>query len=147
MAGHALRDLDAPAVRQVVRDPGRAERVTAYRGFDAGVRSAAAHHVPDILARHPPRPELFGFPDRDAEQRPLGIAGDAGLGDVGVQVGFQLVMAGHLMHLAVFLVEAEPPALFLGEIIHDVQRHDRAHAREGVGHHRGDGAIAQAHHA
>jgi hypothetical protein len=41
MSGHALRDLDAPAVRQVVRDAGRAEGVAAYRGFDAHEINAA----------------------------------------------------------------------------------------------------------
>ena len=102
MAGHALRDLDPAAVRQVVRDPRGPEGVAADARLDAGVGRAAAHHVPDILARHPPRPELFGFPDRDAEQRPLVIAGDAGLVDVGVEIGFQLVMAGHFMELAFF---------------------------------------------
>src|SRR5713101_7936073 len=46
-------DLDARAIRQVVRDdPGRAESVTAYRGFNASVGSAAVHHVPNIGARH-----------------------------------------------------------------------------------------------
>ena len=44
--------LNAPAVSQIVRNAGGAEGVTAYCGFDAGVRSAAAHHVPDIGAQY-----------------------------------------------------------------------------------------------
>jgi hypothetical protein len=32
VSGHALRDLDAPAIRQVVRNAGRTEGVAAYRG-------------------------------------------------------------------------------------------------------------------
>src|SRR5208282_1544568 len=71
--GHLLRDLDTPAVRQVVRNPGRAESVTAYRGFNARIGSAAAHHVPDIGARYRPRPEFLGFADGSAEQRPLAL--------------------------------------------------------------------------
>ena len=43
VTGHALRDLDAPAVRQVIRNPGRAESVAAYRGFDSRIGSTAAH--------------------------------------------------------------------------------------------------------
>ncbi len=42
MAGHPLRHFDTSAIRQVVRNPGGAEGVAAYRGFDAGVGSAAA---------------------------------------------------------------------------------------------------------
>jgi hypothetical protein len=48
--GHALRNLDASAVGEIIRDPGRAESVTVYRGFDTSVGSTAAHHVPDIGA-------------------------------------------------------------------------------------------------
>jgi hypothetical protein len=33
-------------------------------GFNYGVGSTAAHHVADINARHAPRPELLGLPDR-----------------------------------------------------------------------------------
>src|ERR1039457_4412674 len=43
---HALRDLDTPAVRKVVRNPRGAEGVAAYRRLDAGARGAAAHHLP-----------------------------------------------------------------------------------------------------
>jgi hypothetical protein len=63
MSGHLLRDLDAPAVRQIVRDAGRAERVAAYRGLNARVGSTAAHHIPNIRARHHARPEFLGFAD------------------------------------------------------------------------------------
>jgi hypothetical protein len=40
--GHALRDLDAPAIREVVRKPRGAESVAAYRGFNARSGSTAA---------------------------------------------------------------------------------------------------------
>jgi hypothetical protein len=35
VTGHALRDLDASAVGQVVRNPGGAESVAAYRCFNS----------------------------------------------------------------------------------------------------------------
>jgi hypothetical protein len=41
--GHALRDLDAAAIRQVVRDPRGAEGVAADGRFDAGCRSLRGH--------------------------------------------------------------------------------------------------------
>ena len=50
MSGHALRDFDASAVREIVRYPCRPERMAAYRGFNTGIRSAATHHLPDIRA-------------------------------------------------------------------------------------------------
>lgn len=51
VSGHALRDLDTPAVRQIVRNPRGAEGVAAYRGFNPRIGSAAAHDVPDMIAQ------------------------------------------------------------------------------------------------
>src|ERR1039457_6956109 len=71
-----------PPFVEVVRNPRGAEGVAAYRGFNAGVRSAAAHHVPDIRARHRPRSESLRLPDRGAEQRAIPIIPDTGSFDV-----------------------------------------------------------------
>jgi hypothetical protein len=48
--------------------------VAAYCGFNIGFKSTAAHHVPDIGARHRARAEflrLTNRANRGAEQRPL----------------------------------------------------------------------------
>jgi hypothetical protein len=45
VSGHALRDLDAPAVGQVVGNADGAEGVAVYRGFDAGVRAVRLFSV------------------------------------------------------------------------------------------------------
>jgi len=45
---HALRDLDPPSVRQIIRNPRGAEGVAAYRGFNARIGSTATHHAPHI---------------------------------------------------------------------------------------------------
>jgi hypothetical protein len=58
--------------------------------------------------------------------------------------GFELVMGRHLVALAAFLVESDPPALAVGEVVLDPHRDDGADAGEGVGHHADQGAIAQA---
>src|SRR5437764_290953 len=97
-----LRDLDAPAVRQVVRNPRGAESVAAYRSLDAGIAGTASHHLPDIGARQRPRPEFLCLADRGAEKRPFAIVREARRFDVGAKIFFQLVMAGHLIDLAVF---------------------------------------------
>ena len=38
---------------------------------------------------------------------------------VGVEIGFEIVMRRHLVDLAAFFVEAQPPALAVGEVILD----------------------------
>jgi len=58
--GHALRDFDAPAVRQVVRYPRCAESV-ANRRLNSRIQRTAAHHAPGIYAQHRPARELACF--------------------------------------------------------------------------------------
>jgi len=97
VSGHALRDFDTPAVREVVRNPRGPEGVAAYRGFNPGTSSTAAHHVPDIRARHRPGPKLLFLAERGPEQRPLAVISDTRRLDVGIKIFFQLVVAGHLI--------------------------------------------------
>lgn len=52
---HALRNLVPPAVREVVRDPRRAESVAAYRGLNSRCGSTAANHAPDLPETTAPR--------------------------------------------------------------------------------------------
>lgn len=52
-------------------------------------------------------------------------------------------MAGHLIDLAILLVEAEPPAFCLRVIILNLQADDRAHTRKGERHDGDQRAIAQ----
>src|ERR1035441_3274508 len=42
--GHALRDLDTAAIREIIRNPRGAEGVAAYRRLNVGVRSTPADH-------------------------------------------------------------------------------------------------------
>ena len=56
----------------------------------------------------------------DAKAAPQGviIASDfARRFDIGVEIGFQTVMRGHLVALATFLVQPHPPALAFRKII------------------------------
>src|ERR1039457_4205546 len=145
MPGHALRDFDTATVRQVICYAGGAEGVAAYRGFNSRIGSAAAHHVPDIRARHRPRPKPLCLADSGPEQRPLAIIRDTSRLDVGIQIFFELVMAGHFIDLTVFLVETQPPAFLLRIVILDGERDDGPDAGEGVRHHGDDGAVAQPH--
>jgi hypothetical protein len=79
-----------------------------------------------------------------AEQGTPFVGGDAGGADVFIEEGFELVVSRHFMALAAFLVQADPPALAVGEVVLDPHRHHRADAGEGVGHDADQGAVAQA---
>jgi len=112
--------------------------------FDAGVGRAPAHHAPKYPWATSVPLRAFWSPDGGPEQRSLAVFLDVGLLDIGIEELFERMMAGQLVDLPVFLGEAQPPAFLLGEVIPDVQRHDRAHAREGIGHHRDNRAVT--HH-
>jgi hypothetical protein len=49
------------------RNAGGAEAVAVYWGFNSRIGDTAAHHAPDILARHGRRGKLFRFADGRAE--------------------------------------------------------------------------------
>jgi hypothetical protein len=51
-----------------------------------------------------------GAADAGAEQGALVVPGDAGGADVLIEERFELVVGRHLVLLAAFLVEADPPA-------------------------------------
>ena len=79
-----------------------------------------------------------------AEEGGLAAVADAGRLDIGVEIGFEIVMRRHLMALAAFLVQTHPPALALGVIVLDAHGDDRADAGKGEGHHRNQRPVAQA---
>jgi hypothetical protein len=62
--------------------------VAAYRGFNSRIGRTAAHHAPDIRARHCPRPELFFLAEGGPEQRLLAIIRDTRRLDVSVEIFF-----------------------------------------------------------
>ena len=81
---------------------------------------------------------------RRPEQGPVRIAGDAGRRDVFIEVLFQIVMAGNLVLLAAFFMQAHPAAASLHEIIPHLHLQHGVDAREGVDHDADQRAIAQA---
>ena len=77
-------------------------------------------------------------PVRPAAERKRGLApvADASRLDIGVEIGFQIVMRRHLMALAAFLMQADAPALALGVVVLDAHGDDGADAGKGERHHR-----------
>jgi hypothetical protein len=79
-----------------------------------------------------------------AEEGRFPVLADAGRSDVGVEIGFEVMMRRHLVALAAFLVQPHPPAFPLRVVVLDAHADDGADAREGIGHYRDQGTVAQA---
>jgi hypothetical protein len=79
-----------------------------------------------------------------AEEGAFRLIANAGGANIFIEERFELVMRRHFVALAAFLVEADPPAFAVGEIILDPHGDDGADAGEGVGHDADQGAVAQA---
>ena len=71
-----------------------------------------------------------GAPARGAEEGVLLRLASPAASQIGVEIGFEIVMRRHLVALAAFFVEAHPPALALGEIILDAHADGGADAGE-----------------
>ncbi len=59
---------------------------------------------------------------------------DAGRLDPGMKVGRKIMMAGNFVTLATFLVQPQPRALAMLEVVLDSHRRSGAHAGEAVNH-------------
>ena len=79
-----------------------------------------------------------------AEQRPLGIVGEARALDVGGEIGLKVVVARHGVRLAAFLAQPHPKAAVLREHVLDLHAERRADAREAVDHQPDQRPVAQA---
>ena len=63
------------------------------------------------------------------------------------RVGLKRKGGAYAPYLAVFLLEAQPPALFLREVVLDIERDDGARAGKGVRHHGNQRPITQPYDA
>ena len=112
MIGDVLCGLERALVLEVRGDIGRTERVIADPGFYAGVRVAPLNHPVSVLLPQGVARKRAGLAGRRAEQRPVRVAGDAGGGDLFVEVLFQIVVTKNLVLLAAVLVEAHVTRVF-----------------------------------
>ena len=137
VVGHLLGDFEFAAVAEVFGDAGGTEAVAADLGFDAGVVGTSADHAVDVglghgrLERRPEGPRAVG------KSQALGSGKGGG---VILEVGLELVVAGHLVALATLFSEAEPSPAPLNEDVLGAHLEHRPHAGEGVDH---QGAVAQ----
>jgi hypothetical protein len=144
MVGDMLRDFELAVVFQVGGDAGRAKGMVSDPGLDAGGGSAALNHPVGVLLPHGVAGESAGLARGRAEQGAVRVAAYAGGGDVLVKIPLQIVMAGNLMLLAAFLVQADPSAASLHEVIANLHLQHGAHARERVNHRGDQRPVAQA---
>ena len=108
-----LRVLERPAVLEIGRDAGGAEGMAADPDAEADDRRRGA----GSCARRRRGSSAFRSARRCGQRR-SGRGGscrhrDAGGLDVGIEVGFGLVVRRHLVALAAFLMQPDPPALAL----------------------------------
>jgi hypothetical protein len=105
---HDGGSFERAAVLEICRDACRPERVVANLRLNVGGRSAAADHGVGIgLGQRRPCQSISPPADRP-EQRPFEIVCEAAAVDIGVQVGFKIVVARHFVALAALLVQAHP---------------------------------------
>jgi hypothetical protein len=96
-----------------------------------------------VCACSPHRLRLAGLATGGAEQWAVRVAGDAGGGDIVVEKLFQAVVTGDFVLLAAFLVQSDPAAPSLAEIVLHLHAEDRVDAGEAVDHDADQGAVAE----
>src|SRR5271165_5837538 len=105
MAGHFLCNFDLAAVSEILRDPGCSKRVIADRGLDTGITGPPLNHRPGV----PSVERLFRQRERSpisrTEQGAFWVGAQARRLYVLVKIGFEVMVAGHLIYLSAFFVE------------------------------------------
>ena len=142
---HLLRDFPPTAVLQVLRDSCGPERVIPNLRSNAGGQGPPPNHPKYIGLRDRIPCGRFGSPRHGPEQVALGLIGESGGRDVLVEIGFEIVVAGHLMTLAAFLVQSDPAASALGVVVLDPHLRDGPDAPKRVDHGRNQSPIAEPH--
>jgi len=140
---HLLGVFEESAVFEVDGDAGRAEGVAPKLGCDASRPRSAPDHTQRVGARHAPVGELPGPTGCGREEASGLVAGEPGVGEIGVHVGFEQVMGGHVMALAAFFVEPHPRAPSLDVVVGDSHADRRGDAGEGVDQQGNERPVAQ----
>ncbi len=111
--GHRRRVFERTAVFQVGGDSGRAKRVVANLGVDAGLERSASHHRIRIGLGQGGGAQESGAALNRAEEWPFRIASNPGATQVLVQIRVKRVVTGHFVLLSAFLAQPHPQPLVL----------------------------------
>ena len=143
MVGHGGGVLQRTSVLQIGCDPCRPEAVVADAGADPGRQRPSPHHEISISLGQGGPAEPSGATTDGPEQRSLGILGDPGLVQVGVEVRFERMMARHLVPLAALLPQPHPEPAVLHEHILNSHGQRRSDPREAVDHQPDQSPVTQ----
>ncbi len=116
--------------------------MTADLGRDAGVIGAAADHAVKVRPVHGAVGEVSRISFGGAEQPAFRVVCYSSRGNILFKKGFKLVVAGHFVTLAAFLVQSDPCPAGLGVNVLDAHFDGRAATREGVCEQGDNGPIA-----
>src|ERR1700677_668809 len=118
MCGNLLSMLECAAILQIGCDPGRPESMAAGRVGETGLLRPALDHPQHVIGVHPVLRQPVAL--TNTGKQPTFLVGfDAGGADPVIKIFTQSVMARYLVALAAFLVQPQPPTLFVFEIIAD----------------------------
>jgi hypothetical protein len=131
VSGHGLGVLERAAIIEISGDAGGAEGVIADCRGNAGVARTALKHAPRVGLGYRARCKNAHAPDGGARERPLAVAGEAGCLDVVLKISLEIMLAGHAVFLAAFLVQADPQTAVLPVNIRHGHAEGRAYTREG----------------
>lgn len=137
VSGHALGVLQGAAGVQVGCYAGCPEGVIANLLSDAGEPCPPAHHVIGPLSVEWPITQRAAAAVRCPEEKAFRIVPQIGKGDVVIEIGLQAVVDRHLVDLAAFFPQPQPPALAFGEVIFAPTGKGGRDPREGE-HHQAD---------
>ncbi len=105
MCGDLLGVLDGAAVFQVGGDAGGPEGMAACCVGQPGGLGTAFHHVEGVTSSEGLAGELAGFSGGGAEEGSFIFLGDARCRQVGIEVAFGVMMGGHFVEFAAFLMQ------------------------------------------
>jgi len=143
---HGLGVLQSATSFEVCSDARGPKRMTSNPDLHGKPRRAALDHAPGVDPVHRLVRQRAGATGGGAEQGSLAGITETGRLYIGVEIGFEVVVRRHLMPLAAFLMQADPPALALGVVVLDVHGDDSADAGEGEGHDADQRPVAQPDH-
>lgn len=134
--------FEQAVVFEIGGDACRAEGMAASTCTKPGFKHLALDHPVDILLVK--RTANTRLPAARAEQEALRLHGNAGNGDIFVEILLQSVMAGHLVLLAALLVQPHPTPAPLCVIVLHLLADDSIDAGEGVDHDADQSTVAEA---
>ncbi len=139
-----LRVHGRAAVLKVSGDAGGPEGVAASGRGETYSQRPPFDHVQHVGPRHRIVGEVAALVHA-AEERLFFLVSDAGRREVGIHLCLRVVMRGHLVALAAFFMQPEPPALAVLVVVLDSHMYGGAHAGTGEIHQPHEGAVLEAH--